>query len=142
MVDDFIDIKLTEAALDISVSYDFILDEACGGISIFIGTVRNLNKGKAVTHLSFEAYEPMALKELQKIAQECKTQFGINKISIQHRLGKVLLSEIAVIIAISSVHRKAAMMAVEFTMNKLKETVPIWKKEFHPDGSYWVNARP
>ncbi len=136
------DIQILSTPLSLDDCYNFILDESCGGLCLFVGTVRNHNKGKTVTHLDFEAYEGMALKELAKIAATAINEYGVKHIAIHHRQGAVGLTEKAVIIAVSSVHRKAAFEACEFAIAALKERVPIWKKEFLLDGSHWVNARP
>lgn len=136
------DIKIINKALSIDNAYDFVLDSTCGGITLFVGTVRNHNKGETVTHLDFESYRPMAIKELTKIAASCQTQFETKKIAIYHREGLVSIKEKAVIIAVSTIHRKQAFLACEFIIDQLKLNVPIWKKEYLMDGSHWVNARP
>lgn len=128
--------------LSIDTAYAAVLDPSCGGISLFIGTVRNHNKGKDITHLDFECYTPMALKEMRKIAEHAIENLGVTHMAIYHREGYVGISDIAVIIAASSVHRDAAFSACQYAIDKLKETVPIWKKEHLEDGSYWVGARP
>ena len=135
-------IKISDTTLSIDEAYQIVLDPSCGGNCLFIGTVRNQNKGKVVTHLDFESYEPMALKEMDKIAQLCQQKFEIHNIAIHHRSGHVGLTDIAVIIAIASPHRKDAFEACKFAIDSLKESVPIWKKEHLEDGSYWVGARP
>jgi len=114
----------------------------CGGVVQFIGSVRDQTQGKEVLYLEFEAYEPMAIKEMEKIAQQAKAQFGIHRLSIHHRLGRVELGEVAVCIAAAAPHRKAAFAACAFAIDTLKETVPIWKKEFFTDGAIWVSATP
>ncbi|MBT8234537.1 MAG: molybdenum cofactor biosynthesis protein MoaE [Saprospiraceae bacterium] len=136
------DIQILGDNLSIDTCYQYVIDETCGGIVLFVGTVRNHNKGKDVTHLDFETYESMAIKELSKIADECVEKFQSKKLSIHHRKGHVGIKDIAVIIAVSSIHRKKAFLACEYVIDQLKERVPIWKKEFLTDGSYWVNARP
>lgn len=135
-------VNITAEALSIDQAYGFILDEECGGNCLFIGTARNKNKGERVTHLDFETYEPMALKELEKICADCLKQFDIKKICIYHRSGEVGLKDIAVIIAVSAMHRAASFEACEFAIDALKRSVPIWKKEFLIDGSHWVASRP
>ena len=142
MVDNNIDIQISPDALSIDRCYDFVLNEKCGGIDLFVGTVRRWNKGEEVTHLFFESYVEMAKKEMAKIAKAAIENFNLEKISIHHRVGKVELEGIAVIIAVSSKHRKAAFEACEYAIDTLKDDVPIWKKEFLKDGSYWVNSRP
>ncbi len=137
-----IEVLLSKEKLSIDRCYSSVVDEACGGICLFVGTVRNQNKGKLVTYLDFESYEPMALKEMKKIAEKGIHKMGANHISIYHRTGYVGISDIAVIIAVSSIHRKIAFEVCQYCIDQLKETVPIWKKEFLEDGSYWVGARP
>ena len=141
-MDNRLDIQIKEAALNLMDNYNFVLNETCGGIDVFVGTVRRYNKDAEVTHLEFECYEPMAIKELGKIAQAASEQFGVKRISIHHRVGTVGLKDIAVIIAVSSKHRKECFAACEFIIDELKKHVPIWKKEFLTDGSHWVNSRP
>ena len=141
-MDEKINIFISENPLSIDAIYQNAIHESCGGICLFVGTVRNRNKEKTVTHLDFETYTPMALKEMNKIAEEAFKKFEINKISIIHRSGYVGIKDIAVIIAVSSVHRAACFEACQFAIDTLKETVPIWKKEHLEDGSYWVGARP
>lgn len=137
-----IDIKISEQNLSLDKCYQSILDESSGGNCIFIGTVRNKNKGETITHLDFDTYDAMAEKEMLKIAKSCQEQFNITKIAIHHRKGYVGIKDIAVIIAVSSGHRDGCFQACRYAIDSLKETVPIWKKEHLEDGSYWVGARP
>ena len=113
-----------------------------GAIDVFIGTVRNQTKGKAVTHLEFEAYESMAISEIEKIIVEAKSKWPILKIAVVHALGKLNIGDIPVVIAVSTPHRKAAFEACHFVIDELKKTVPIWKREFFEDGEQWVSAHP
>ena len=119
-----------------------VASDACGAVDIFVGTVRNQTKGKAVVRLEFEAYVPMALKEMEKIAWRAKEQWPIEKMLVHHRIGNLGMGEIAVIIAVSTPHRKASFEACKFVIDTLKETVPIWKKEIFEDGEVWVAAHP
>ncbi|SNR55905.1 molybdenum cofactor biosynthesis protein MoaE [Lutibacter flavus] len=135
-------IKITSEKLNLQDCYSFVQDASCGGISLFVGTVRNATKNKEVTLLDFSGYEPMAIKEMQKIADLAMVKFDIHKIAIHHALGELKIGEIPVIIAVSSAHRKAAFEACEFAIDTLKETVPIWKKEHFEDGEVWVNSHP
>jgi molybdopterin synthase catalytic subunit len=95
-----------------------------------------------VTHLEFEAYEPMVHSVLEEIAEELRMQFGIRGVLLFHRLGRVEVGEAAVIAGISSTHRKEAFEACAMLMDRLKQTVPIWKKEFTEDGAVWVTPNP
>lgn len=137
-----IEIKLLQTDIDPLSSINFVSDERSGGLNVFIGNVRNHTQGAAVLKLEFEAYEPMAIKEMKKIAEEAIKRYDLNKISIQHRTGTLLPKETAVVIAVSSDHRDAAFRASRFCIDRLKETVPIWKKEFLENGAIWVSAHP
>lgn len=135
-------IKITSANLNLQDCYSFVQDASCGGIALFVGTVRNATKNKEVNLLDFSGYEPMAVKEMQKIADLALEKFDIHKIAIHHAVGELKIGAIPVIIAVSSAHRKAAFEACEFAIDTLKETVPIWKKEHFEDGEVWVNSHP
>ena len=135
-------IKITSSVLNLQECYNFVQDASCGGIALFVGTVRNTTQNKEVTLLDFSGYEPMAIKEMQKIADTALVKFAIHKIAIHHAIGELKIGEIPVIIAVSSAHRKAAFEACEFAIDTLKDTVPIWKKEHFEDGEVWVNSHP
>lgn len=137
-----IEIILSNEPLSLSACQSFIGDPAAGGIVHFVGAVRNHTKGKSVIRLDFEAYEPMAVSEMRKIAEQAIEKFGVMKIAIHHRIGTLEIGELPVIIAVSSAHRKAAFQACEYCIDTLKETVPIWKKEIFEDGEVWVSATP
>jgi len=113
-----------------------------GGIDVFIGTVRNATKGKAVLRLEFEAYEPMALAEMEKIVKQAFEKWPVQKVLIHHRTGVLEVGEVPVIIAVSAAHRAAAFDACRYIIDTLKQTVPIWKKEIFEDGEVWVAAHP
>lgn len=136
------DIRLQEAPLSPQENLASVTGPDCGGVVQFIGSVRHQTQGREVLFLEFEAYEPMAIKEMEKIAREAMAQFGVFRLSIHHRLGRVELGEEAVCIAAAAPHRKAAFAACAFAIDTLKERVPIWKKEFFTDGAVWVSATP
>lgn len=137
-----ININLTSEVLSAIECEELIADEKAGGHVVFIGTVRNHTSSKEVIRLDFEAYGPMAEKEMRKIAERAIDKFDVLHVVIHHRVGKLNIGEVPVIIAVSSAHRKDAFKACEFCIDKLKETVPIWKKEFFEDGEVWVAAHP
>ena len=137
-----IDIQLKDTALSIEDCTGFVASDSAGGTTVFIGTVRNKTKGKAVVRLEFEAYPPMAISEMRKIAEQAKEKWNAEKICIHHRTGILDIGEIPVIIAVATPHRKAAFAACQFCIDTLKETVPIWKKEIFEDGEVWVAAHP
>ncbi len=135
-------IYITDKRLDAKACTDEVVYPGAGGIVVFVGTVRDQTKGKSVKHLEFESYEPMALKEMQKIADQAVEKWGLHDMVIHHRVGLVPIEEEAVVIACSSAHRKEAFAACEYAIDTLKETVPIWKKELFEDGEVWVSAHP
>ena len=116
--------------------------ERSGAEVVFNGIVRTPNKGLEVLYLEFEAYEALFHNEMNRIAETLESQFQINTIILHHRIGRVLPGELAVVAAVYSRHRKNAFDACEALMNELKTTVPIWKKEFNSDGSFWVSQTP
>lgn len=113
-----------------------------GAINVFIGTVRNATKGRDVQYLEFEAYEPMALKEMQKIVATTKQKWPVVEMAIHHRVGKLEIGDIPVVIAVATAHRQQGFDACEYAIDTLKKTVPIWKKEIFTDGEQWVSAHP
>jgi molybdopterin synthase catalytic subunit len=136
------DILLTSEELGLQKCIDWVLAPDCGGIDIFIGTVRNLTKGKRVERLEFEAYQTMAVKEMQKLADQAMQQWPVQRIALHHRTGILQVGEVPVIIAVAAAHRDAAFEACRFLIDTLKKTVPIWKKELFEDGEVWVSATP
>lgn len=137
-----ISVLVTSEKLNIQTCYDFVKDDSCGGIVLFVGTVRNESYQKKVTLLNFSTYKAMAVKELTNIAVQALADYTILKIAIHHAEGDLKIGDIPVIIAVSAPHREAAFKACEFAIDTLKKSVPIWKKEHFSDGAIWVNAHP
>ena len=137
-----IDIKISVDPLQIQSCIDWVMSPECGGINVFIGTVRNVTKEKNVLRLEFEAYESMAISEMNKIAEDVLKKWPVQKILIHHRTGILHTGEVPVIIAVAAAHRDAAFDACRYTIDTLKQTVPIWKKEVFEDGEIWVAAHP
>ncbi|MES2109021.1 MAG: molybdenum cofactor biosynthesis protein MoaE [Bacteroidota bacterium] len=135
-------IQISPSTLNIQSAIDWIMSPESGGIDVFIGTVRNQTKGKKVVRLEFEAYEPMAITEMEKIAKEAFEKWPVQKVLIHHRTGVLQIGEVPVVIAVSAAHRAAAFDACRYIIDTLKQTVPIWKKEFFEDGDVWVGATP
>lgn len=109
-----------------------------GAITLFVGTVREFTKGKRTLSLEYQAYESMAVKMLSQIGKEIKGRWPDTCVAITHRIGKLEISDIAIVIAVSSPHRKTAYKANEYTIERIKQIVPIWKKEFWEDGTRWI----
>jgi len=109
-----------------------------GAVVTFLGTTRLFAEGRKVLYLEYEAYEEMANKELEKIRREIQSEWNIEDIAISHRIGRVNIGEISLVVAVASPHRKEAFYACHQAVDHLKERVPIWKKEFFEDGYHWV----
>ncbi|AUO11721.1 molybdenum cofactor biosynthesis protein MoaE [Priestia megaterium] len=109
-----------------------------GAITTFIGTVREFTKGKKTLSLEYQAYVPMAVKMLSQIGDEIQEKWPDALTAITHRIGKLEITEVAVVIAVSSPHRKTAYEANEYAIERIKQIVPIWKKEFWEDGTKWI----
>ena len=132
--------ELTTDAIDITDVSRRVVPPDCGATVTLDGYVRQFTKGRETRHLVYEAYEPMALKEMQKLSERAKSQFEISNIGIVHRLGKLEIGETSVVISVAAPHRKAAFEACEWLIRELKRTVPIWKKEVYADGEIWVEG--
>jgi molybdopterin synthase catalytic subunit len=111
-----------------------------GALCVFTGVVRNHNDGKAVLYLEYEGYEEMVASIFDDIARETKERFGVTRVRIVHRLGRMEIGETSVAVAVSSPHRKEAFEACRFAIDTLKHKAPIWKKEFYADGSSWLEG--
>ncbi len=135
-------IDISSSPLNVMDCFNMASISDAGGQAIFVGTVRNQTQNKKVLKLLFESYTPMAIKEMQKISLTLEERWGALKVVIHHRVGELLVGDIAVIIAVSTPHRAAAFEACQYAIDTLKETVPIWKKEFFEDGEIWVAAHP
>lgn len=136
------DVKISEFELNVLHCNQLASSLNAGGQAIFVGTVRNQTQGKKVLKLVFEAYTPMALREMEKIAETINKKWSASTVVIHHRIGELNIGDIAVIIAVSTPHRDAAFEACKYAIDTLKETVPIWKKEYFEDGAVWVAAHP
>src|SRR3984893_5505825 len=111
-----------------------------GAIVVFEGIVRNESGGRRTLYLEYEAYEAMALKQMGVIASVMHSQFGTDAVALVHRLGRLEIGETSVLIAVSSPHRRAAFEACRYGIDTLKQTVPIWKKEYFEDGAVWAQG--
>jgi molybdopterin synthase catalytic subunit len=109
-----------------------------GAIATFHGVVRDNSLGRRVLYLLYEAYPPMAVKEMQAIEEEIRGRWEVEKVAITHRIGRLEIGEASVVIAVSSAHRKDALEACQFAIDRLKQTVPVWKKEFWEGGEVWI----
>lgn len=113
-----------------------------GALAMFDGIVRNNSRGRKTLYLEYEAYEQMALKQMEELIEEALKRFPARDARIVHRLGRVEIGESSVFIAVASAHRAAAFDACRWLIDTLKKTVPIWKKEYFEDGAIWADGEP
>jgi molybdopterin synthase catalytic subunit/molybdopterin converting factor small subunit len=113
-----------------------------GAAVVFDGVVRNNTRGRRTLYLDYEAYEEMALKQMQGLAQGARSRFGVRQVAIVHRLGRLEIGETSVLIVVAAAHRGPAFEACRWIIDTLKKTVPIWKKEYFEDGAVWADGEP
>ncbi|WP_068672599.1 molybdenum cofactor biosynthesis protein MoaE [Oceanobacillus sp. Castelsardo] len=130
--------EIVEDPIEVGAIIDKVKRREAGAITTFMGTVREWTKGKRTIYLKYQAYKPMAVKMLAKIGDEIEEKWPNTRIAITHRIGHLDISDIAVVIAVSSPHRKAAYEANEYAIERIKQIVPIWKKEHWEDGETWI----
>jgi len=113
-----------------------------GAAVLFDGVVRNNTRGRQTLYLDYEAYEEMALNQMEELAEQAIAKFGVRDVALVHRLGRLELGETSVLIVVASAHRAAAFEACRWLIDTLKRTVPIWKKEYFVDGAVWADGEP
>ncbi len=133
---------LSDRPLDVGEVVARVSGPGIGGIVTFVGTVRDHARGQSIRHLEYEAYPGMAEREMDKIAEQAADRWPGTRVAIAHRTGHLEIGDIAVVVVAAAPHRGEAFEACRFAIDTLKETVPIWKKEFATDGEYWVDDRP
>ncbi len=131
-------IDLRDTPLSVEEAWAEVEHPGAGGIALFVGTVRDENDGRAVTLLEYEAYPSMAKKEMSAIVEELAREIPGVRLAVQHRIGQLAVGEIAVVCAASAPHREEAFRACHALIDRIKERVPIWKREHGPDGPHWV----
>jgi molybdopterin synthase catalytic subunit len=130
--------EIIDEPIQVQPVIDKVVDRNAGAITTFIGTVRELTYGKKTLYLEYESYIPMAEKKLEQIGEEINEKWKGAKVAITHRIGRLDITDIAVVIAVSTPHRKDAYEANEYAIERIKEIVPIWKKEHWEDGEKWI----
>jgi molybdopterin synthase catalytic subunit/molybdopterin converting factor small subunit len=130
--------RVTEEPLSLDAAVAEVADERAGGIATFTGTVRRQSRGREVLYLEYEAYAVMAEDVIAQLAAELDETHDLCGISIHHRVGRVEIGEPSVVIAVSAPHREDALAACREAIDRLKETVPLWKKEVYSDGEEWL----
>ena len=131
---------ITNDEIDVKAITGRLLRNEDGAVVEFLGVVRNNSKGRQTRYLDYECYEPMAIKEMARIGREIAASNQIGRIAIVHRLGRMLIGEASVAVVVTSPHRRAAFDAALAGIDRLKKTVPIWKKEYFADGEVWVEG--
>ncbi|MFY0569323.1 molybdenum cofactor biosynthesis protein [Archangium lansingense] len=134
--------RVVDRPLRLEEVVEAVSGEAYGGLVTFSGSVRNQTRGRRVLRLEYEAYPPMAEKKLAEIGAEVAERFNGTRLAIVHRVGTLKPGELAVVIAAAAPHRKEAFLGCEHAIERLKQDVPIWKKEFFEDGEVWVGLGP
>jgi molybdopterin synthase catalytic subunit len=131
-------VLLTDEPLSLDAAFRAVLDPACGGTALFVGTTRSPNQGRQVDELQYEAYAELARPELERVGREAAARHGLGAVYLAHRIGVVGTAEPSVIVAASAAHRAEAFAGCRELIDQLKATVPIWKKERWAGGGHWV----
>jgi molybdopterin synthase catalytic subunit len=133
--------RFSRAAIEVAALRAALADPACGGYAAFEGWVRDHNEGQRVEHLEYEAYEPLAVREAERIVAEAVARFGVRHACCAHRVGELRVGELAVWVGVSAPHRDEAFRACRYIIDEIKHRLPIWKKEHYVNGdSGWVNC--
>ncbi len=136
------EIRIVREPIDAYAIMRRLKQPADGAAVIFDGVVRDNTRGRRTLYLDYEAYEAMALKQMESLAASGRARFEIRAASIVHRIGRLQIGETSVVIAVASAHRSAAFEACRWIIDTLKKTVPIWKKEYFEDGAVWADGEP
>ena len=134
-------IAVTSNELELDRLIQLVSDDGGhGAVTSFIGIVRDHNLNRRVTHLEYEAYEPMALKALAQICEEANREWPGTRIAVHHRIGRLAVGDASIVIAAASAHRAAAFAACRYVIERVKQIVPIWKHEFFEGGEVWIEG--
>lgn len=132
-------VAIVPGPLDPAKAYASVITPASGGIGLFVGVVRETNEGMAVAEIDYTAYEEMALKEIRAVVEEARARWPLHRVTVEHSTGRLKVGDASVVVAVSAEHRAEALDACRYVIDGLKERAPIWKQEFGPDGTRWVN---
>jgi molybdopterin synthase catalytic subunit len=132
--------EVTRDKLDPQLLIDFVRKDESGAVVLFHGAVRGWSEGRRVLSLEYDAYVPMAVKEMQRIGDELRARWQITEVAMCHRIGRLEVGETCLIVAVSAPHRQDAFAACHYAVDRLKETVPVWKKEVWEGGETWVEG--
>ncbi len=135
-------IQLTDEALDPAPLVESVRTDASGAVALFYGVVRDHNEGRKVLYLEYDAYRELAERQMRLVADEIVAAHDIERVAIAHRFGRLEIGETSLLVAVSSAHRAAAFDACHAAVDRIKQTVPIWKKEFWAEGGVWLDGTP
>ncbi len=130
--------KITGDPLSVAEAVSAVAKTTCGAIATFSGVVRESSRGRQVSYLEYQAYPEMAVAKMRQIEGEIRGKWEIEQMLIHHRIGRLEIGEASVVIAVSAPHRRQALEACAYAIERLKQIVPVWKKEVSPDGSFWI----
>jgi molybdopterin synthase catalytic subunit len=130
--------ELTYDEIDVAAVEQAAQSPACGGSVVFVGRVRQVSRGKSVRYLEYDAYPEMAVAKMREIAAAIQDRWGTDRVAIVHRLGRLEIGEATIAIGVAAPHRAEAFEACRYAIDRLKEEVPIWKKEVTTDGEEWI----
>ncbi len=134
-------IQITHDALEPDRITAQVRRDTNGAVLTFLGTTRSVTRGRRVLHLEYEAYRPMADNKLAEIADEMRQRWDVQDIAISHRLGRLEIGDISLVVAVASPHRERAFAACQHAVDRIKQIVPIWKKEYFEGGEVWVGSQ-
>lgn len=134
-------VEITREPIDVAEATAAVGDPSGGATVVFLGTTRDHNDGRRVISLEYEAYREMALSEMRKLVREAARRWNILAAAVIHRVGEVRIGEASVVVAVSAAHRDEAFSAARFLIDRLKEVVPIWKKEHYEGGELWIGSQ-
>jgi molybdopterin synthase catalytic subunit len=130
--------KIVNEPIDLEALNAEVLTDYDGAVLTFQGVARRYSRGREVVHLEYEAYPEMAERKLAEIGEELRVKFGVERVAIHHRTGVLAIGEASVVIAVATPHRRESFAACQYAIDRLKEIVPIWKKEVWSNGEQWI----
>ena len=140
-VSDALVVSVASDPLSVDAALAAVADPGAGGTCVFVGTVRDSSAEGEVTGLTYEAWDDLAVRRLTEIGEELHGGWALRRVAILHRTGELEVGEASVVIAVSAAHRRAAFAACHFAIDRLKEVVPIWKKEYFEGGEVWIGSQ-
>lgn len=133
-------IRLQDEPLRVDEAVNAVRGDGDGAVAVFVGTVRNVNEGRRVLYLVYEAYPAMATAAMERIAARAAEMFAASRVAILHRTGRLEVGEASVLVAVAGPHRAQALDACRWAIDELKRTVPIWKREHYKGGAVWIEG--